>query len=273
VEGKSESRDELRVRTEKRLDVMVGLASLESSPTNDLHTRGLEALPAESRNHALDDDLGEVLGAREGERVLQILLDGAPNFPKLHQGSFASQDLDHPGLDAEASRRLGKAIVVSEDDDLTAFRELVEDSGEAVDARRVHGLHGVIDDEEAERAGFDRGSRQEERECQGVELALAHDSERGSLGSVHGNVEAHVSGGRLALEGDVLELDVASGSQEFPDSSHLLFDGEETLVSNRGRGRANPILRGFQMADDVGLGEHFLRFGKPGGEREGDRAP
>ena len=64
-----------------------------------------------------------------------------------------------------------------------------EDAGEAVDAGGVHGLDGVVDDDEAEGALGEGGSRDEEAEGEGVELALAHDAEGGALLAVDGDVE------------------------------------------------------------------------------------
>jgi hypothetical protein len=62
----------------------------------------------------------------------------------------------------------------------------LEDAGETVHAGRVHGLDGVVDDDEAERAFGEGRPRDEEAEGQGVELALAHDAQGGAFLAVDG---------------------------------------------------------------------------------------
>ncbi len=98
-------------------------------------------------------------------------------------------DLDHGGLDAEAADGFGEAVVVGEDDDLAVLAGGLEDLGEAVDARGVHRLDGVVDDDEAERALGEGRARDEEAEGEGVELALAHHAEGGAFLAVDGDLQ------------------------------------------------------------------------------------
>ena len=96
-------------------------------------------------------------------------------------GAFAARDLDDGGGDVEAADGFGEAVVVGEDDDLAVLAVSCEDAGEAVDAGGVHGLDGVVDDDEAEGALGEGGARDEEAQGEGVQLALAHDAEGGAF--------------------------------------------------------------------------------------------
>ena len=60
---------------------------------------------------------------------------------------------------------------------------------EAVDAGRIHRLHGVVDHHEPERALGQRRARQEQAQRERVELALAHHAERGAADAVDLDVE------------------------------------------------------------------------------------
>jgi len=64
----------------------------------------------------------------------------------------------------------GRRLSLGEDDDLAVLGGLFEHLGQALDARRVHGLHGVVDDDETKRAFGKRGARDEETEGESVEL-------------------------------------------------------------------------------------------------------
>ena len=81
----------------------------------------------------------------------------------------------------------------------------------------VHGLDGVVDDDEAERALGERGARDEEAQGQGVQLALAHDAEGGALDAVDRDVELDLALGGGAGEADVVERDVALQAELVPD--------------------------------------------------------
>ena len=58
-----------------------------------------------------------------------------------------------------------------------SLRDLLEDTRESVDAGGIHGLDGIVDDDEAERALGERRARQEQTQRHRVQLALAHDAE------------------------------------------------------------------------------------------------
>ena len=129
--------------------------------------------------------------------------------------------LDDTGVDAEASGRLGQPVVVREHDDLAVLRDFLEDARKAVDAARVHRLHGVVDDDEAERALGQRRAGQEQAQRHRVELALAHHAERGALHAVDANIELHVAAGTRAREQDALEFDTALLAKQLPQFDRL----------------------------------------------------
>ena len=121
-------------------------------------------------------------------------------------------DLDHRlraprhaknrGLDLQAPERLGQPIVVREHDHLPRSRRLLERAREAVHARRVHRLHRIVDDDEAERAVGERRARQEQAEGERVQFALAHHAERGAADAIDRDVErdaALASGARSSM--------------------------------------------------------------------------
>ena len=142
-----------------------------------------------------------------------------------------------------------------------------EDSRKTVDARGVHGLNGIVDDEESKRARVQGGAGKKKSESEGMKLSLAHDAECGSLGAVHGDVEIHFAGRGFSFERHVFELDAASGPQELPDALDLLLDGLKALVAESGRCGADPVLGVFQLPDGIGLPLHLACSGKPLGQR------
>ena len=75
-------------------------------------------MSAQARDDARARDLGQVLGAYEGEGVIQVLTHGILHLAELDKRAFSSQDLDDRGGDLEAPHGIGQAVVVGEDDDL-----------------------------------------------------------------------------------------------------------------------------------------------------------
>ena len=91
-----------------------------------------------------------------------------------------------------------------------------------------------------------------------MKLALTHDAEGGAFGSIDGDVEAYPPRGGFAFEGDVLEVDVAVGSEKRPGLFDLFLDGLEALVSDVGGGGSDPVFSSFEMFDGLGLGLMLL---------------
>ena len=150
----------------------------------------------------------------------------------------------------EAADGLGQAVVVGEDDDLAGLPPCRGGRGRGRRrASRVHGLDGIVDDDEAERALGEGGARDEEAEGQGVLLALAHDAEGGAFGAVDRDVELDLALGGGAGEADVLEGDVALQAELVPDLLGLLLDGGEALVADVGGGLLEPGFGGLQGLD------------------------
>ncbi len=108
---------------------------------------------------------------------------------------------------------------MGEDDDLTLGGDLGQHLGEPVDLGRVHGLYGVVDEHKPERALLDGGPGQEQRQAQGVQLALAHHTERRSaIGPVDVDLELDVPLGARPAEPERVEVHVALLAQGLPDA-------------------------------------------------------
>ena len=72
----------------------------------------------------------------------------------------------------------GQTVIVREDDNLAFLCKLAENDCELIDANRVHGLNGVIDQHEAEWCLPGGHSGNEETQSESHQLALRHDAER-----------------------------------------------------------------------------------------------
>ena len=78
----------------------------------------------------LADQLRDILSRHEGERVLEVLLGRSPDFPDLDDRALAAKDLHDLSFELKAADGLGKAVVVSEHDDLAVPGYGIEDAGE-----------------------------------------------------------------------------------------------------------------------------------------------
>jgi hypothetical protein len=224
-----------------------GLSPADAAAADGLHADGFEGFAAEAGDDPAGDVGREVVGLGEGEGVVEAAGDGVLGAAGVDEGAFAAGDLDDGGVDVEAAEGLGEAVVVGEDDDLSVLAGGLEDAGEAVHAGGVHGLDGVVDDDEAEGALGEGGPGDEEAEGEGVELALAHDAEGGALLAVDGDVELDLAGLAGAAEVDVLQGDVALEAELVPDAPGLVGDGGEALVAEGGVGAFEPLLGGLEV--------------------------
>ena len=148
---------------------------------------------------------------------------------------------------------------MGEDHDLAVRGRALEHARQAVDAGGVHRLHGIVDDDEAERALGERGARDEEAQGQRVQLALAHHAEGGALDAVHGDVEDHAPAGALSRELDPPQLHVALLAEALPDPRRLLRDGREAVVADPGRRLLEPGLRGLEALEVGGPAHRVAR--------------
>ena len=236
---------------QQRFDLGVGLSPADPPPADGFHAGGFEGFAAEAGDDSPGDLCGEVVGVGEGHRVFDVAGDGVLRAAGLDDGAFAAGDLDDGGVDVEAADGFGEAVVVGEDDDLAVLAGGLEDAGEAVHSRGVHGLDGVVDDDEAEGALGEGGPRDEEAEGEGVELALAHDAEGGAFLAVDGDVQLDLAGLAGAAEVDVLEGDVALELELVPDGLRLVGDRGEALVAD-GVGRfLEPLVGGLEEREGL----------------------
>ena len=182
-------------------------------------------------------------------------------------------DLQHGGVDAHPAHGLGQAVVVGEDDHLAVARRRLQHAGQAVHARRVHRLHGIVDDDEPERRLGQRRARDEQRQRQSVQLALAHHAEGDALDAVHGHVQLHLAPRGGARQPDVLQRDVALLAELGPDGLALLLDGRELLGAEQSDGVLQPGLGGLQRLDGVEAFAGLAGDGQPGVDLRRERAP
>src|SRR5215469_14778401 len=94
-------------------------------------------------------------------------------------------------------------------DDLPVACYLAEQPGKPVDLRRVHRLNRVVDHDEPERALGCRRAGDEQSETKSVQLALAHDAQRGARYTVHCHIETELALSRGADKADRPEVHVA----------------------------------------------------------------
>ena len=145
------------------------LSPADAAAADGLHARGLDGLAAQAGDDTAADVRREILGPGKGHRALDVAGDGVLRAARLDEGAFAAGDLDHGCGDVEATDGFGEAVVVGEDDHLAVLAGGLEDPGEAVDAGGIHGLDGVVDDDEAEGALGEGRAGDEEAQRKGVE--------------------------------------------------------------------------------------------------------
>ena len=254
-------------------DLGVGLSPADAAAPDRFHAGGFEGFAAEAGDDSPGDLWREVVGVGEGHRVFDVAGDGVFRAAGLDDGAFPAGDFDDGGGDVEAADGFREAVVVGEDDDLAVLARGLEDFGEAVHSGGVHGLDGVVDDDEAEGAFLEGGSRDEEAEGEGVELALAHDAEGGAFLAVDGDFELDFAGLAGAAEVDVVEGDVALEAELVPDAAGLVGDGGEALVADVVGRVLHPLLRLLEEGEGFGglAGLDGLR--EPLGQGEGVGAP
>ena len=86
--------------------------------------------------------------------VVQVAGGGVGRAGDADAGTLVPVHPDQARRDPEPAHGLRQPVVVGEDDDLPVPGHLLQHPGEAVNLRRVHGLHRVVDDHEPERAGW-----------------------------------------------------------------------------------------------------------------------
>src|SRR4029079_5073395 len=119
-------------------------------------------------------------------------------------------------LDCEPPNRFRQPIVMREDDDLPCARGFFERAGQAIDASGIHGLHGIVDDDEAEWTLIQSRPWKEQAQRERMQLALTHDAERGAGNAVDGHVERDTPLTFRSDELDPSESDITLLSQVFP---------------------------------------------------------
>lgn len=150
--------------------------------------------------------------------VLQVALDRVVTASHLHDGALLTLHFPDGRRELQAAYSLGEAVVVGEHDDLSRCRNVGQHACQAVDLRRVHRLHRVVDEDEPERALLDGRARKEQRQPERVQLALAHHPERGAaVGAVDADVHRDSAAGLRAVQPYRAEVDVALLPQELPD--------------------------------------------------------
>lgn len=162
---------------------------------------------------------------------------------------------------------------MGEHDHLTGLRDLLQDPGQAVDLRGVQRLHGVVDDQEAERALVGSSAGDEQRQAESVQFALAHHTEGLALDAVHGDVDLEFASGAGADEGDIAEFHVALLPQLL---THLRGVGRERSHPLRLEGvqfRLEPALRLPERCQEVPLACDVSGGDQPAGQLHRQRLP
>jgi hypothetical protein len=118
---------------------------------------------------------GEILALRDREGVLDVPADRVERGAELHHRLLTPDQFDDGRLHVETSDRLGQPVVVGEDDHLTVLGHVPQNPGQALHLDGIHGLDGVVDDDEPEGRLRHAGTWEQEAERKAVELPLAHD--------------------------------------------------------------------------------------------------
>src|SRR5258708_4911339 len=157
--------------------------------------------------------------------------------------------------------------------DLPGRGSALEGAGQAGDAGRVHGLDGVVDHDEAERALGEGGARDEEAEGEGMQLALAHYAQGGARNAVNGDIQDHAPTRAISGELDPPQLHVALLAKALPDPCCFFGDWPETVVTNPRRCFLEPGLRPLEALEGSGSAHPLSRASQPIPDLTRYRAP
>src|ERR1017187_9119406 len=201
------------------LDLVVGLALMSEAVGHHLPGGGLQRIAAEAGDDAVRLRR-KILAQGYRTGVLDVAADGIERGPELDHGLLTAGHLDDGRLHLETPGPLGQPGVVGEDNHLAVFGDVPQHPGQPLHLDRVHGLDGVVDDDEAEGGFRHPGTGKKEAQRKTVELPLAHDPEGAARLAVDGDVEreAAVGGGARAFQVELAELHAAALAQILPVS-------------------------------------------------------
>src|ERR1019366_7384870 len=199
------------------LDLVVRLALMSKAVGHYLPGGGLQRIAAEAGDDAVRLRR-KILAQRYRTGVLDVAADGIERGPELDHRLLTPGHLDDGRLHRETPDRLGQAVVVGEDNHLAVLGDVPQHSGQPLHLDGVHGLDGVVDDDEAEGGFRHPGTGKKQAQRQTVELPLAHDPERAARLAVDGDVEGEpaVGGGARTFEVELPELHAAALAQILP---------------------------------------------------------
>ncbi|MFF4050418.1 hypothetical protein ACFYZ5_27635 [Streptomyces chartreusis] len=176
------------------LQIMLGAPGAETLDPGRLDEGVLQRDPTQCGEHVGAGRLRKTLGTGESRGIRDRLADRIGHRLDVRLGRLAPLDLEHRDRQLLGRESALKPGVVGEHDHLPVLAELVQELREPVDLGWAHGLHGVIDDDEAERAVGGGRTGQEQGQCERVLLSLAHDAQRRSLLPVDGDVHDKLAG-------------------------------------------------------------------------------
>ncbi len=236
---------------------------LGGAAADDVGRGGLDRAAAEHRHHARLDLRRQPVRLGVAARAVEVALDRAAADLDVDRRLRAAVDVQHRRVQPQPPDRLGQAVVVGEDDDLARPRGAVQDAREAVDLGRVHGLHRVVDDREAERRLVERRARQEDADREREQLALGHHPERVGALAVGAHVEVGAAAAARLLERDVVQVDARALPQLAPVGDRALGDRREALRPQR-LGRAlDPLLGVLERLQRARAGLDLARALEP----------
>ena len=231
------------------LDLAVQAAGGQATPAERVDERRLERGAAEAGHETPEDLAGKLSRVHQRERVLDVRLNRIERRADFHDGLGPPRDAEDGAGDVQSTDGLGKALVVRKDDDLAGPCGVFEGFREAVHAGRIHRLHGIVDDDEPERAFGERRPGQEQTQGERVQFPLAHHAERSRLHSVDGDVQCHAALALGPRQLDATEFHVALLPEMLPRHHRLVSNRRKALVADLGRRFLEPRLRGLDTRD------------------------
>ncbi len=130
----------------------MAVATVETTPADQLVADSLQRPAAQARDHPACYRTRQVGRLGQRPRVFQVARRRISDLLQLDLTALTADDLPDGRRKLQSPYGFRQPVVVGEDDDLMSAGDVLQDTGETIDLRRIHRLHRVVDDQESKGA-------------------------------------------------------------------------------------------------------------------------